>query len=94
MFKKKLTLNKPIYVGMCILDLSKYFMYDFYYNHLRKEYGDRCTLLNTDTDSLLLKIETEDIYQDMAKNADFYDTSDYPTTHPLYSTKNKKCWGR
>ena len=42
MFKKSLLLNRPVYVGMCILDLSKHLMYDFYYNDLRKMYGSRC----------------------------------------------------
>src|SRR6185312_12275877 len=58
-------LNKPEYVGACILDLSKYFMYDFWYGYLKKKYGDRVRLLYTDTDSLIIEIETENIYQDM-----------------------------
>ena len=51
--KIKLTLNKPIYVGFSVLDLSKYLMYDWYYNKLKKKYGENCTLLYTDTDSCL-----------------------------------------
>ncbi|KAL9987185.1 hypothetical protein ACROYT_G001444 [Oculina patagonica] len=53
MRKSRLFLNKPVYTGMTILDVSKLCMYDFYYNHLKKEYGERCELLYTDTDSLL-----------------------------------------
>ena len=94
MFKKSLLLNRPVYVGMCILDLSKYFMYDFYYNTLKKTYGSNCELLYTDTDSLLLQIQTEDAYKDIAERSDLYDTSNYPKDHPLYSEKNKKALGK
>ncbi|KAL9958234.1 hypothetical protein ACROYT_G035222 [Oculina patagonica] len=90
MRKSKLVLNKPVYTGMTILDVSKILMYDFFYNHLKKIYGPRSNLLYTDTDSLLMEIETEDIYKDIEKNKDLYDTSDYPKDHLLYSTENKK----
>ena len=76
MYKDTLKLNRPIYVGMSILDLSKHLMYDFYYNQLKKQYPE-CSLLYTDTDSFILKIETADIYKDIEKNIDFYDTSNY-----------------
>ncbi|GBB98462.1 hypothetical protein RclHR1_32310003 [Rhizophagus clarus] len=75
-------LNKPIYVRASILDLSKYFMYNFY-NHIKRKYGDRAKLCYTDTDSLIIKIETEDVYADMIEDADLYDFSDYPEEHPL-----------
>ena len=52
MHKSRLLLNKPVYTGMTILDKSKILMYDFYYNHLKKQYGEKCELLYTDTDSL------------------------------------------
>ena len=92
--KSRLDLNRPVYVGMSVLDLSKHLMYDFYYNELRGQYGDRCQLLYTDTDSLLLEIQTEDVYEDMAKHPELYDTSDYPPDHPMYSTANKKVLGK
>ena len=94
MHKSRLKLNKPMYVGMCVLDLSKYFMYDFYYNELKKQYGERCQLLYTDTDSLLLEIQAENVYEDMGRSAHLYDTSNYPEDHPQYSEKNKKVVGR
>jgi len=89
MRKSKLFLNKPVYVGMTILDNSKILMYsDYYYNVLKKEYGSMCELLYTDTDSLLLEIETEDYYKDMERRK--HDKSDYPKEQPLPSNTNKK----
>ena len=89
-----MVLNKPVYTGMTILENSKILMSEFYYNFLKNEYGDRCELFYTDTDSLLLEIETEDVYADVAQNIELYDTSDYPPSHPLYSSKNKKVLGK
>jgi hypothetical protein len=92
--KTKLTLNKPIYVGFSILDVSKYYMYDWYYNKLKKQYGENCTLLYTDCDSLLVDIKTEDVYKDMSEMKDEYDFSDYPKEHPLHDETNKKVIGK
>ncbi|XP_058029287.1 uncharacterized protein LOC131193286 [Ahaetulla prasina] len=92
--KSRLLLNQPICVGMSILDLSKYLMYDFYYNEMKVQYRERCQLLYTDTDSLLLEIQTKDVYEDMITKADLYDTSDYPKDHFLHSITNKKVLGK
>ena len=73
--KSNLVLNRPVYVGMSILDFSKHLMYDFFYNQLKTQYGESCQLLYMDTDSLLLEIENEDMYKDMAQNQTLYDTS-------------------
>ena len=62
--KETLTLNRPAYMGMCILDLSKTLMYEVHYQYIKERYGDRAKLLFTDTDSLTYEIETEDVYQD------------------------------
>ena len=62
--KETLTLNRPAYVGMCILDISKTLMYDFYYNYIKEKYNSNAKLLFTDTDSLTYNIRTEDIYKD------------------------------
>ena len=68
--KECLTLDRPAYIGMCILDLSKTLMYDFHYNTIKKMYGNKARLLFTDTDSLLYEITTEDAYQDMWSQKD------------------------
>ena len=60
-------IDKPIAIGMCILDLSKLWMYDYHYNTIKKQYNDKASLLFTDTDSVTYEIETDDIYEDMAK---------------------------
>ena len=83
MKKTSLTMNKPVYLGMCILDLSKTLMYDFHYNYIKKKYGDKAKLLFTDTDSLLYEIQTEDFYKDISGDVkDRFDTSNYPENHP------------
>ena len=83
MKKTFLTFNKPVYLGMCILDLSKTLMFDFHYNYVKKKYGDKAKLLFTDTDSLMYEIRTEDFYEDIKGDVkDRFDTSNYPSNHP------------
>lgn len=95
MEKAKVTLNKPIYVGAAILDLSKHLMYDFHYNVMLKEFPGS-QLLFTDTDSLCYSIPTKDYYKDLVdKNLlHHFDTSDYPPGHPCHSLENKKVIGK
>ena len=94
MIKETLTLNRPAYVGMCILDLSKTLMYDFHYNYIKKKYNDRAKLLFTDTDSLTYEIETVDTYKDFWTDKDMFDNSDYPENSPYYCNINKKIIGK
>src|SRR5688572_17495544 len=96
MKRTKLYYNKPIYLGMCILDLSKTLVYDFHYNYIKKKYEDRAKLLFTDTDSLAYEIKTEDFYADIAPDIrSRFDTSDYPMNHPsgIETGVNKKVIG-
>ncbi|KAK3932684.1 Zinc finger protein 397 [Frankliniella fusca] len=92
--KSCILLNRPIFSGSVCLDLAKELMYDFYYNVLKAYYGDRVTCGGSDTDSLILSIKTNDVYQDMLDYKDHLDTSDYPQDHFLYSTVNKKVIGK
>ena len=95
--------NKPIYLGMCILDFSKLLMYQFYYEKINVLWPDN-EVLYQDTDAFILNIHTEDVYKDMEKIIDRpngswtlfddLDTSAYPLDHPLYSNKNKKVIGK
>ena len=92
----KLDFDKPVYLGMCILDLSKTLMYDFHYNYIKKKYGNKGKLLLTDTDSLMYEIQTEDFYKDISEDVkDRFDTSNYPIDHPsgILSGINKKVLG-
>ena len=92
--KETLTLNRPAYVGMCILDFSKTLMYDFHYNYIKKKYNDRAKLLFTDTDSLIYEIETVDAYKDFWTDKDMFDNSDYPENSPYHCNTNKKIIGK
>ena len=92
--KETLTLNRPAYVGMCILDLSKTLMYDFHYNYIKEKYGSKAKLLFTDTDSLTYEIEAEDVYQDFWNNKDLFDNSDYPENSLYFDKTNKKVIGK
>ena len=92
----KLYYNKPVYLGMCILDLSKNLMFDFHYNYMKPKYGDKAQLLYTDTDSLIYEIETEDVYADISGDVEAkFDTSEFPVNHPsdIPVGKNKKVVG-
>ena len=96
MKKTSLTMNKPVYLGMCILDLSKIIMFDFHYNYIKPKYGNNAKLLFTDTDSLFYEIQTEDFYKDISGDVNNrFDTSDYPENHPsgIPTGINKKVLG-
>jgi len=82
MHKTKINFNKPIYLGMCILDSSKILMYDFHYNCIKKKYQSKAKLLMTDTDSLMYEIHTEDFFKDIHEDiSDKFDTSNFEKDH-------------
>jgi len=92
--KNTVELNKPIYVGLAILDVSKTLMYEFHYGYIKTKYDTNAQLCFTDTDSLLYDIKTEDVYSDMKDDLDMFDTCDYPADHMLHSVVNKKVIGK
>ena len=88
-----LKLTKPFYIGIAILELAKFHMYNFHYNVIKKNYGDRIALLMTDTDSFLYQITTDDLYKDLQNNTllqGCFDFSNYPQDHVLYNVDNKR----
>ena len=77
MKKTELKFNKPVYVGMSILDLSKTLMYDFHYGYAKKKWKE-LKVLYTDTDSLVYEIKTDDFFLDIADDVQsMFDTSDF-----------------
>ena len=92
--KETLTMNRPAFVGACILDLSKTLIYDFHYNYIKHKYDNKAKLLFTDTDSLTYEIETADAYADFWQNKDKFDNSDYNIESPFYNIVNKKVIGK
>ena len=96
MKKKSITLNKPIFCGLAILDLSKLHMYRFHYDYIKEKYGDDAKLLMTDTDSLMYTIKTKDFYEDMKKDSSKYDMSNFDSdiTARFKDNTNKKVVGK
>ena len=88
-------INKPFYIGMSILDLSKWHMYNFHYNVMKAIFGDRVHLLYTDTDSFIYEISSADVYEELRPHArDYFDFSNYPENHMLKNSCNKKVPGK
>ena len=93
MRKVEVKMNKPIYLGQAILDISKTLMYEFWYDYIKPKYGDKARLCYTDTDSFVIYIKTEDFYKDIADNVErWFDTSNYyeEDKRSLPIGKNKK----
>ena len=86
--KPVLTLNKPIYVGFSILDLSKLLMCEFHYKYVKSKFDAK--LLFTDTESLVHEIKTEDVYEDFYQDKNLFDFSDYPLNSKCFDPVNKK----
>ena len=94
MGKIKVVMNKPVYLGQAILDLSKIVMYEFHYNYLKQKYPEGLTLCYMDTDSLIYNIETDDFYKVIAEDVkDIFDTSGYNPNRTLPVGLNKKVIG-
>ena len=98
MGKVKVVMNKPVYLGQAILDLSKLIMYEFHYNYMLPKYGKNLKLCYMHTDSFVYDIKTEDFYKDIAGDVEKrFDTSGYvdnrPSSKMLSTGKNKKVIG-
>ena len=94
--KIEIIMNKPVYLGQAILDLSKIVMYEFHYDYMKPKYGSKVKLCYMDTDSFVYEIETEDFYRDIAEDVEArFDTSGYSEDdkRPLPIGKNKKIIG-
>ena len=76
--KTKVKMNKPIYLGLSILEISKILMYEFWYDYMKPKYVDNVKLCYMDTDSFIMHIKTEDFYKDSADDVEKrFDTSNY-----------------
>ena len=91
MKKTKVEMNKPIYLGLLIIKISKTLMHQFWYDYMKPKYGDNVKLCYMDTDSFIMHIKTEDFYKDIADDVEKrFDTSNYEINRPLPIGKNKK----
>ena len=91
MKRTKVQMNKPIYLGLSILEISKILMYEFWYDYMKPKYGKDVKLCYMDTDSFIMNIKTNDFYEDIANDVENrFDTSNYEVNRPLPMGKNKK----
>ena len=94
MKKTKIKMNKPIYLGLSILEISKILMYEFWYDYMKPKYNNNVKLCYMDTDSFIMNIKTNDFYEDIASDVENrFDTSNYEVNIPLPTRKNKKIIG-
>ena len=91
MKKTKVKMNKPIYLGLSILEISKILMYEFWYDYMKPKYDNKVKLCYMDTDSFIMNIKMNDFYEDIASDVENrFDTSNYEVNRPLPIGKNKK----
>ena len=94
MKKTKVKMNKPIYLGLSILEISKILMYEFWYDYMKPKYNDNVRLCYMDTDSFVMHVKTNDFYKDISDDVDNrFGTSNYEVKRPLPIGKNKKFIG-
>ena len=90
MNRMRVKMNKPIYLGLSILDISKILMYEFWYDYMKPKYGNNGKLCYMDTDSFIMNIKTEDFHKDIANGVEKrFDTSNYEVNRPLPTGKYK-----
>ena len=84
MKKTKVKINKPIYLGLSILEISKILMYEFWYDYIKQKYNDNVKLCYMDTDSFIMDIKTNDFHKDIATDVENrFDTSNYEVNRPF-----------
>ena len=94
MKKTKVKMNKPIYLGLSILEISKTLMYEFWYDYMKPKYDNNVKLCYMDTDSFIMNIKTNDFYKDISNDVENrLDTSNYEVNRLLPTGKNKKISG-
>ena len=94
MKKTKVKMNKPIYLGLSILEISKILMYEFWHDYMKPKYNDNVRLCYMDTDSFIMNMKTNDFYKDISDDVDNrFDTSNYEVKGPLLLGENKKVIG-
>ena len=94
MRKVKVKMNKPIYLGLSILDISKITMYEFWYDYVKIKYQDKARLCYMDMDSFVVNIKTKDFYKDISQDVNKrFDTSNYTFDRPLPTGINKNVIG-
>ena len=94
MKKTKVKMNKPIYLGLSILEISKTLMYKFWYDYMTPKYNDNVKLWYMDTDSFIMNIKTNYFYKDIFSDVENrFDTSNYEVNRPLPTGRNKKIIG-
>ena len=90
MRKTQILMNKPVYLGLSILDLCKTVMYEFWYDYVKPKYGENAKLCHMDTESFTVHAKTEDIYKDIAEDVETrFDTSNFELDRPLPKGKNE-----
>ena len=94
MKKKKVKMNKPVYLGLSILEISKTLMYEFWYDYIKPKHQDNAKLCYMDTDSFIINIKTDDFYENISNDVEKrFDISNYEGNRPLPKGKNKKVIG-
>ena len=94
MKKTKVKMNKPIYLGLSVLETSKTLMYEFWYDYMKPKYNNDAKLCYMDADSFIMNIKTNDFYEDIASDVENrFDTSNYEVNRPLPTGKNEKIIG-
>ena len=91
MKKTKVKMNKPIYLGLSILEISKTLMYEFWYDYMKPKYNDNVKLCYMNTDSFIMNIKTNNFYKDVSNDVENrFDTSNYEVNRPLPTGQNKR----